>query len=394
MLIDSVKQVKSYLFNFSLSVLVSDCIIDPSDTIFRLKVWLLGISIILGLLTVRLKKEVVLFSLFIWFVFPFFYFILGLINFQYYSLDIAFSQWKPYLLFLLLPFITNSFLNNYSQLTFLLIFFTFAILYCVINFDIFILEPFIGDYENTLKIAHREFGSFEVLMIYHNSVSILLFGLGLSLYYSGKSIKYLFLAILSLIVLFFSSTRANWIATILLCLFHIYQRYLMNNFKLRIISILIFGISLLFLVPLAIFTFFSNEDVSLSDKLSFINDYYSLWSNNFTNLFFGQGFGNGIRTGLRGISYNLEVTYLEIIRIYGIIGFLLFLLFLFYPIYVYLKYKSLKNLSGLHKYLYFTYFVYIVIVLPSNPLLFSSNGFVLLLMYYSEVFFLKKMSYV
>jgi hypothetical protein len=380
------------LFNFSLSVLVSDCIIDPSDTIFRLKVWLLGISIILGLLTVRLKKEVVLFSLFIWFVFPFFYFILGLINFQYYSLDIAFSQWKPYLLFLLLPFITNSYLNNYAQLTFLIILVSFIALYFILFYDIFLLEPFIGEYENTLKIARREFGSFEVLMIYHNSVSLLLFGLGLSLFYSRYSFKYSLLAILSLIVLFFSSTRANWIATVAVFLFHLYQRYFVSSLKLKIVSILIALVSFFIALPGIILTFFSKDESSLSDKMSFIDDYYINWINSPLNLIFGQGLGNGIRTGLRGISYNLEFTFLEIIRIYGILGFFLFFLFFIYPAFIFIKFGSKTKSSGLYNYLFFTYLIYVLLVLPSNPLLFSSNGFIMLLVFYSEMLIMKRQS--
>ena len=78
--------------------------------------------------------------------------------------------------------------------------------------------------------------------------------------------------------------------------------------------------------PFVYDSFLSNKDGTLSDKIGFISDYNNLWSQKPYLFFFGQGFGGGIVTELRGLTYNLEVTYFEIIRTYGLIGLVIFLL--------------------------------------------------------------------
>jgi len=384
------KKARLYIFDILFFILICDCIIDPSDTIFKLKFFLLAFSIISGFLTKRLNMSLIFFSLFISIVFPAFFSIIGLINNEFYSVDVLLMQWKPYLIFLLLPFISESCILNYTKSTFLVIPITLIAFYVILNFDIFLLEPFIGDYENTLKLAKRDFGSYEFLMIYHKTVSLLVFGLGFSLYQSKKSLFYTVISFSSIAVLFLSSTRANWIALVLLLSFHFYQRYIVNSNKLKFVFISFILLCFILFLPALVGTFFSKDEASISDRLTFVNDYRSYWINNPFNLFIGQGLGNGFRSGLRGITYNLEFTFLEIIRIYGLIGFFFFLSFFMYPLYIYIKFRIKLKLPDYYIYLFFAYFIFIFIVVPSNPLFFSSTGFLLLLVFYSETFFLKR----
>ncbi len=385
------KKTKSNLFNILFLLLVSDCIIDPSDKIFNLKVLLLCFTFIIGFLTKKTRNELILFSLFISLIFPLLYFIIGVINFENYSFEIFIMQWKPYLFFVLLPFISESQLKSYAQLTFLIIPFSIVALYVIINFDIFSLEPFIGDYEDTLKIANRDFGGVEFLMVYHKTVSLLIFGLAFSLYHSKESFFYRLLAVGSVVVIFLSSTRANWIALIFVLSFHMYKRYISNSNILKISSFFLVCICIIFFLPKLIITFFSKDEGSISARLSFIEDYETYWTNNPFNLILGQGFGNGMISVLRGISYNLEFSFLEIIRIYGIVGFIFYILFFIYPIFIYLKNYKLITFPLYYDYLFFAYFVFIFIIVPTNPLLFSSTGFLLLLVFYSEVFYIKRL---
>jgi hypothetical protein len=148
----------------------------------------------------------------------------------------------------------------------------------------------------------------------------------------------------------------------------------------------------LLISPFVYDSFLSNKDGTLTDKIGFISDYNNLWSQKPYLLFIGQGLGGGIVTELRGLTYNLEVTYFEIIRTYGLIGFVIFLLFIYFPILFYIIKRSKFANNKFRDYFYFTYFVYSFVEIPSNPLLFSSNGFLLLLIVYSDLFYMNHIS--
>lgn len=116
--------------------------------------------------------------------------------------------------------------------------------------------------------------------------------------------------------------------------------------------------------------------------MSIINDYFSLWSNNFLSIFFGQGLGGGFDTVDRGISYLAEPTYFEIIRMFGLIGGIIFFFFLIMPLFLFLNSKS-SSLFERNYYMLVAYIIYILIEFPSNPLLLSSTGMVVMVVIYS-----------
>lgn len=365
------------------------CVIDPSDSIFHLKTVLLVLSLIIGFISYykEMNTGVVVVTV-IWAIaIPLFYFLIGLFFQSNYSFSNAIDSFKPYSLFLLLPFIVNtdfSYLIGYFKVSLQLIIVT-GIIYLFFAFgEIPLLEVFIGDYENTMKIALRPYGNLTLLMIYHNSISILLFGFAYSLYKSKNSKWFFFLSILSLVVLILSSTRANMLGCVVILLYHIYDRYFSFsvNRKVLFLSILIFLI--LFTTPFVVSNFFSSDEQSLSDKVGFIDDYSLLWKNNPVLLLFGQGLGGGIQTSLRGLSYNLETTYFEILRIYGLIGVFVFFFMLLFPVLLfYLNNKKFQDIRY-YNYVFVSYLVYLFLVIPSNPLLFSSTGFFVILLFYSE----------
>ena len=389
---------KIFLLLFSFFIL--DLIIDPSNKLFHLKEILFFLTILIGSYEFIKFGNYNLFILSIIFSFlipTFFLFIGYLSNFNF-LLEVGLSYYKSFVLF----FSVNVLLNRttdygkiFSKITLILVPISLFILYLLTSGNFSLLAQLLGDYKDTVKIGNRSFGSFKLTMVYYKTVSLLIFGL--TYLCSKRRFKFLWLNFviitLCVLVLIFSSTRANILSVFLILTIYSFRNYFSKTIILK--AIFWFFSALLMVIkviPFLMKYFFNKDEASNKIKLGFINDYVNFWSDNPIAFFIGQGLGSGIFTAERSLVYTLETTYFEIIRIFGLIGGLFFVLFMLAPLSLF--YLS-KSSSAYEKNSYFLlgYIIYIFLIIPTNPLLLSSTGIIVMLIAYSvsiKVFLLRK----
>ena len=133
--------------------------------------------------------------------------------------------------------------------------------------------------------------------------------------------------------------------------------------------------------------FFAKGETSMDIKQGRINACVDFWVNNPTNFLLGSGIGSGFLTP-EGFQYLTENTYLEIIRYWGILlAPIVFITMLVGPIKLLFKYR--KYLPEYAIYFFIAFSTYAFIEVPSNPLLISSTGMIVIVMAYSLAYSLK-----
>ena len=125
---------------------------------------------------------------------------------------------------------------------------------------------------------------------------------------------------------------------------------------------------------------FNTNEASNNIKIQHIKDYGELFKNSPKVLWIGQG----INSCFYSSYYNnfikaTELTYFELLRIWGLPMSLLFVFFLIYPIIrFFAKYKQYYS----YRYIPIAYLAYLLIA-GTNPLLLCSTGMIVIVYVYS-----------
>ena len=184
------------------------------------------------------------------------------------------------------------------------------------------------------------------------------------------------LFVLTSFCIIISSTRSILIGCLLILAFLFARKY-------KILSVFLSGIGVVYVFifynPLGGFFDVSDfgNSIKLKDAGSFVD-----WANS-TNILFGEGLGSLYFSAGRGyLVAQTEITLLDNIRYFGvIITFLLYLSILF-PSF---RYLSFKVDSGF----YFAVMCIYMLMSLTNPMLFNSFGFIVILWYWSNVLNIK-----
>jgi hypothetical protein len=188
-----------------------------------------------------------------------------------------------------------------------------------------------------------------------------------------------FLLFMNMVAMFIGATRNNMIVGITTPLFIAYW-YSKN--KLTLSSVAVILISAVSLNNLdMIMGMFDPDQISNAYKLSFFQDYISLFADHHV-LLFGQGLGSFFHTSMRGYVSLAELTYFEFVRRFGILLSSIVFVMLLFP----LSKLFFKKYHNVH-YIFISYLIYIIMSY-SNPLLMSSTGMLLLsiVLYYTFSF--------
>ena len=378
---------KLHKFFFGLLLLVT--ILDPGNDIFKLKEVFFVLTVLIGLVNCArfISLNVLVGSIFFSLVFPILWTFLGYLFNYNFSPEYAVMYLKSIAFFLLINVSLDEridFSKQFAISTMVLIPITIFIFFIVDEFQV--ADVFFLKFEKTFLISKRAFGGFVFNpVVFYKTSPLLIFGLS---YVCQKNrFKYSiinFMAIIACIVtMIISGTRANMAGSFIIVIYFFYRNYVsISKIRKSVFWSFFAVISFLFLVPFLSQYVFDVNEQSNETKLSIINDYFSLWSNNFLSIFFGQGLGGGFDTVDRGISYLAEPTYFEIIRMFGLIGGIIFFFFLIMPLFLFLNSKS-SSLFERNYYMLVAYIIYILIEFPSNPLLLSSTGMVVMVVIYS-----------
>lgn len=228
-----------------------------------------------------------------------------------------------------------------------------------------------GDAFTIFSLTDRSYGNLSYESVYFHASPLLVLAIVYFCHrylYSegGTRLLSLFLLVLNVAAMALSGTRNNMIVAICAPLMVIaWYRTGRTRFLIGCFIVLILIIGITSGVAQAML---SSDEYSNSIKLGHFGDYVTLFSD-WRTLLFGQGLGASFFSTVWGTRTTItELSYLEIIRIYGLIFSPLLFALIFYPL------RELRNKETRdHHYLFIGYACYLYLC-TANPLLLSSTG--------------------
>jgi hypothetical protein len=188
----------------------------------------------------------------------------------------------------------------------------------------------------------------------------------------------LFISFLLGVALILSGTRANMFSVILIVIFLVIHQMYKSRFWRPLSFCLLFLLFLL--VPFVVAHLFQDVTESNIIKSNHVNSIVSLFREHPLVLLVGQGPGSiYYTTGVGEYTAQSEVSYLEIIRMFGLVMGSIIIFCFFLPLII--AYKRKNKIPEFFP-LFISYLAYLCIG-ATNPLLFSSTGILALASAYS-----------
>ncbi len=222
-------------------------------------------------------------------------------------------------------------------------------------------------------LGSREYGGIIFYYFYFIASPMLIF---LVVYESWRfldkpSLYGFLLLYLAVVALFLSGTRVNMLLAIFtIPLVFLWKRF--STFTLFLLPLILLFIVLLFKIFPVDFigAMFSSDEYSNKTKINLLNGYASIFANPL-NLIFGQGFNAHVWSfefsKMVGDASKVELTYIEMFRVFGVLIGTLFLIMLYIII------RGLGRVSYSYQWLAPAFFLYLLMS-TLNPYIFSTNG--------------------
>jgi hypothetical protein len=378
--------VKINLFIGALNIFIISCIFDPFGSIFHIKDAAFSAILLLflfGRKGILINIELIKF-IFIFLSIPILSILIYYINDGSEPFE-GFSLIRSYILILLLIPIVNLKIDLFKILIRCINWLCFAIYLLLIIYilsdDIFNYIVAIGAKNSTMLLGVRNFGEISVLQLYYVTSPLICINVA---YYSDQIFSNRYnkktsvgLLLYNSFALFISGTRSNISIALFLpiTIFLFYSK----TVKLKLFSILLFFIGIIFFISQS--NFFSLNEESNSIKFELLYDYLDIFSN-IPALIFGQGLGAYHFWSIKNkFDFVTELTYFDIVRYYGIILAPLLLYCIFLPFNR--RYMYFNNRGLLVGYAFFLFICFF------NPLFFSSIGMLFYIALMSNIFIKK-----
>ena len=222
--------------------------------------------------------------------------------------------------------------------------------------------------KENMMISFFHFKTYRMYQIFYKTSPVLV------LYYSYLLYnKKIIMTIIIAFLLIVSGTAANLLSLFMITVFYLISRILRKkSIKRRIFLFGIIGVISLFILKNRLFY---SDDLGNSIKLGHLHSYLNYWKYNFNKFLFGSGIGSGFFSkGRESIVCNTELSYLELIRLYGVFIASYLVMVLIFP---------LKRLiiNKEKEWLFIGYLAYLGIG-GTNPFILGSTGaFVLMVVY-------------
>lgn len=369
---------------------------DPSNKIFHTK-YILFVGVFLLWLplyykkTVTLSKQLLFIMAFIGFFMPFYALSVGLIkNFANNSTMAELVYLNSFFFFFLLVIIVteNIQLRPVLNISAVLLVAVTAFSYIIPLFNpgLFAkLYTFFVTEKEAAVYALRNYGGFTLLMVFYKTSPILVFPLAWYLHrifilkIKKNRVGQIIFILALCTTLFLSGTRANILSMGLILLFYIFFYALKKSKPIALLVAFIYLAGFFYGGNLLADVFLNRSEASNQVKLGHLFSYIEHFSDHAGILLFGQGIGSTMyTTGINSIVGVTELTYFELVRVWGLPVSIVFGLILLIPIYHELK-------SGSISHLFIAYTAYLFIA-GTNPLLLSSTGMLVLVYVFSQTF--------
>lgn len=378
------------ILNFLIGIFTFILIIDPTNTIFKIKdvVFLLFVTTCLILFKkVNYKFIKLILGIYLTVILTFLFGYIRNYNFDY-SFTLQVLKGFAPLIFLL--WIDK--LPMFEKITFPSIVVSLIVIFTFLTFIFYqtlfeSLWIFYSSHDNTMALGWRNFLGIEIMSFFYKTIPVLIIPSSIYTYrfFKVKENKFrnFFIMFLTDFALMLSGTRASTLAVMFIVGFNLILW--IHRYKLgKILSIPIFSISLISFLIL-IFNLISEKDEkSNSIKYSHLESYFELISNNPSITFLGQGAGSKFYSkAYREMTVQTEWSYLEIFRMFGFFGLFFISTIFIYPLY--LIYKNRKILDDSFP-MMIGYALYLLVG-GTNPLLLGSTGMLVLLSAYSYYYY-------
>lgn len=349
--------------------------LDPTGTIFHAKEILFLVLIFFSFINKGIFSRInniTLFCLFFSLLLPIYGICIAVVKGSLEDTEYAFGQIKSFLFVAIIFFLLKVRFNDIIRILFIngMILSFLTILIFIISQYNSALFSIIYDtsleFDNIL-ISQRSYYGFNILGVYFKAGPLIFFSYTYALYFLSRSLWRNISIALSLFSLLIAGSRMPMLIAICLSIVYIFDE-LRNHKKLRLLITTIFGISLIILV---IILASETDEISNSIKYSNISCYVEDISRG-TNAFLGAGLGSVFYASGWGIYMPAsELTYFDLVRIYGLPIASIFIYLVFYP--VIFTYINRNRISLKYKRFIVSYFMYMIIA-GTNPLLISSTG--------------------
>lgn len=379
-----------------LALLFVDVMVDPNNLIFHAK-YILFILVFLAWLPGRyfekskVPRKLSFAIVFITLFMPFYALSVGILNSVLHNVPVGnlvyFNSFFFFLIALVTVNDTIDLTGLFNRSSLLIVFMTLG-LYAALVFNPHwfgsLYKYFVMD-KGVAVYALRDYGKVTMLMIFYKTSPLLVFPLSYFLYQIliGSSKKATFshylMTILIAITLFLSGTRANLLALFFILIFYIgfftYRRSKSWFVLVAGLGLLIF----LLMFPSLWDLIMNRHEASNAIKFGYLSSYADYFDGHILSLIFGQGIGGSFFAyGLQRFMNVTELTYLELIRIWGVPIAFLFGVMLIWPLVMEIK-------AGKLSHLFIAYLAYLFIA-GTNPLLLSSTGMLVLVYVFSMSF--------
>jgi len=377
-------------------LLFVDVMVDPTNLIFHVKYVLFGLVLVIWAMGNFSKKLILprylwFILLFISFFMPFYALSTGFLNSMLHNTSVGSLVYFNSFFFFAIILVTVSekmnlaTLFNYSSLTIVLM--TLG-LYLVLIFNTSMFGDLYKYFVLEKQVAYyslRNFGKITLLMIFYKTSPLLVFPLSYYLYQlliiRQKTHLFfsIFLLVLVSLTLYFSGTRANILSLILIILFYV-GFYLYKKSKAWFIWTIVLGLlAFLFMFPSIAAIFLNRQEVSNAIKFGYLSSYSNYFDHHLLSLLFGQGLGGTFYASvLHRFINNSELTYLELIRVWGVPISLVFFSILLLPLLAEIRTRKISHI-------FIAYLAYLSIS-GTNPLLMSSTGMLVLVYVFTNFF--------
>lgn len=373
--------MKAFLVKLSCYLFCLTSILDPTNSILRLKLPIFVIFVFS--LIVNDKPQIKYVG---YYVFIFFVLIVSLASGIVSDADIDFQLTIQFFVFFLLfvCLLWDSYIDLFKPLVLSSL---FVSIITIIGFVVMLGFPniegalfvFSTAHDFTFLMARRNFLGIEVVSFFYKSIPIVIipasYYLNEIINYNKRTIKNLLFVSIFLFALFCAGNRAM-IGVVFLIIFFISYGKISKwpLFKPLLIFILFVA------VYVGILSITEKGEESNDIKFGHIQSYIEYFSDKWYLLLFGSGAGSLFYSkGFQEMTGVTEWTYLEMIRLYGLFGTIMILMFFTYPLRNY--YRKLETIYAWKAFAlgYIFYFL----VSASNPYLMGSTGFLCILFMFS-----------
>lgn len=377
-------------------MLFADVMVDPNNLIFHAK-YVLFILVLVAWLAgrkpgrIKISMKLGFTLIFIALFMPLYGLSVGILNSTLHNIPVGTLVYFNSFFFFLIVLVTMNDTVHLTRLfnrsSLLIVFMTLGI-YAVLVispgqfaklYKYFVLDKSVAIY------ALRNYGKVTMLMIFYKTSPILVFPLSYYLYRvfidhtRRASFSDYLLMVLIAVTLYLSGTRANVLSLFLIVLFYV-GFFTYKKSKSWFVLVAGFGLLIFLLEFPSLWNLIMNpHETSNAIKFGYLSSYADYFHSHLLSLIFGEGIGGKFFTyGLDRFRDVTELTYLELIRVWGIPVTVIFGMILIWPLVTEIRKKKLSHL-------FIAYLAYLFIA-GTNPLLLSSTGMLVLVYVFSMEF--------